>query len=511
MQLVNLSSTVSLKSKLICFDLNKVLISKLIKKYDLGDNIKYICDNNPKLFGTTSISEREYSVVSVAILNEIDLSEYDIIITTPFRNAAFEQLKTQSRVSACCDTVYYYIDSDLEREKEYRKKYAESPLENIIVFRSGPMKHQYVEGTDFYDNSRALFEYMLENGYNRKYELIWLVKDPGKYSFRFDYPNVKFLSFDWDYEGTREQQDEYYRALCLAKYIFFTDTYGFALNSRPDQIRVQLWHGCGFKTRVGFSSCENKYDLTTVVSPMYKEIHKKIYGLRDDQVIITGYAKHDWLFKPYDGSFEALLNIKPSRKYVFWLPTFRIADDRLSNLNQYEINPDTGLPVVEYESQLEVLNDILASYDTSLIIKLHPFQKDSLVLDKKLSNIRVIKNSELAEKDLIINRLLASADALISDYSSAAVDFLNTDRPIGFTLDDVTEYENSRGFVFDNITEMIPGKEIYSFADMCDFIKEIAEGVDSSKKKRNRVAKEMLSYRDSDNCSRICQALNITK
>ena len=95
----------------------------------------------------------------------------------------------------------------------------------------------------------------------------------------------------------------------------------------------------------------------------------------------------------------------------------------------------------------------------------------------------MIKNSELAEKDLIINRFLASADALISDYSSAIVDFLNTDKPIGFTLDDVTEYENSRGFVFDNITEMLPGKEIYSFADMCDFIKEIAEGIDSSKKK----------------------------
>ena len=49
--------------------------------------------------------------------------------------------------------------------------------------------------------------------------------------------------------------------------------------------------------------------------------------------------------------------------------------------------------------------------------------------------------------DIPVNRILGKADALISDYSSAAIDYLILDRPIGFLLKDVEEYGNSRGFI----------------------------------------------------------------
>ena len=92
---------------------------------------------------------------------------------------------------------------------------------------------------------------------------------------------------------------------------------------------MQLWHGCGFKTRVNFVRCEKRYEYTTVISELYAKIHQDIYGLREDQILVTGYAKEDWLFHPVKEVWEAL-PIPRAEKYIFWLPTFRMAKNGLS-------------------------------------------------------------------------------------------------------------------------------------------------------------------------------------
>lgn len=393
----------------------------------------------------------------------------------------------------------------------YRKRYETIPLENIILFRSGPIRSAYVPGTDFSDNARALFEYMIANRYNETYKLVWLVKYPEEFAEYAKLPNVEFISMDGEDSDNEAERECYYHALCLAKYIFMTDAYGFAQNSRKDQVRVQLWHGCGFKTRVNFSRCENRYEYTTVVSELYADIHADIYGLRKDQVLVTGYAKQDWLRQPYEDGIFSIFGRPEASKVVFWLPTFRMAENQLSNLNQYEINPETGLPIVSRKSQLEELNHLLAELDILLIIKLHPFQKNLLVADCDYSNIVLIRNEDMIKNDWVINRLLASADAMISDYSSAAVDFLSLDRPLAFTLDDVEEYENSRGFVFENIRDWLPGKEVFDFDGFCGFIQEVADGQDTMKEKRQSLSAKMLKYNDNRNCERILAAIGIEK
>ena len=126
-----------------------------------------------------------------------------------------------------------------------------------------------------------------------------------------------------------------------------------------------------------------------------------------------------------------------------------------------------------------------------------------------LSNIIMIDNDKLFEQDIQINELLADADALISDYSSAAVDYLLLDRPMAFTLDDVKEYEDSRGFVFDNIREWLPGMEIYSFEDFCAFITSVVENQDITAKKRRNLKEKMHKFSDDQSCRRIIEMLNI--
>lgn len=101
-----------------------------------------------------------------------------IIITSDYYQQSYEKLASMPTLEDYVDCIYYYPNKETRIEEQYRKKYADTPLLPIIVFRSGPHASQYVYGTGFSDNARALFEYMLFHGYTNKYQLVWLVKDP---------------------------------------------------------------------------------------------------------------------------------------------------------------------------------------------------------------------------------------------------------------------------------------------------------------------------------------------
>ncbi len=456
----------------------------------------------------TKVEVRDHSYFKD--ISDEKLKDSVIVILDDYYREVYESICSIPEVENYRDRIYYFANKETEIEESYRNKYKDTPLENIIVFRSGPHPSQYVKGMDFSDNARAVFEYMLSAGLNEKYELVWFVKDPSEFERYKDVKNVSFLSYEWASEGSKADMDSYYRALCLSKCLFFTDAYGFARNCREDQVRIQLWHGCGFKTRVNFTRCEKRYEYMPVISPLYKEVHERIYGLRSDQVIITGYPKQDWLFHPIEGTLKEHFNIKEASKYIFWLPTFRESEgSALSNLNEYSIGGDTGLPVADSREKLSKLNEVLSRNDMVLVIKLHPFQKRSAVNCEGFSNISIIENSDLRDKDIEINKILAKSDALISDYSSAAIDYLILNRPMAFVIEDVEEYSRSRGFVFDPVRDYFPGSEIFTFEDMLTFVDHIANGEDPSKEKREALRKKMHTYGDDQSSKRIIEFLGI--
>lgn len=497
-----------INKKIYCFKQSTDYMMEIRESFpELMDSIEGIIDDNKKKWGNFIFDKYSWNVEDIDIMRNINWEESTILITDGYFGEIFN--KIQNMEIDRLNIVYYYVNKDTQMEEVYREKYKNEPLKNIIVFRSGPQSKSYIRGMDFSDNARALFEYMLDNGFQEKYELAWIVKNPDMYRNNSRYLNVTFVSWDSPLLGNEKEKDEYYRVLCQAKYLFFTDAYGFARNCREDQIRVQLWHGCGFKTRVNFERCEERYEYTTVISDMYAKIHAEIYGLRNDQVLVTGYAKEDWLFHPVDESYLSKLGIKEADKYIFWLPTFRIAQDSLSFLNMYHKNTEVGLPVIEKYYQLQELNELLANYGVVLIIKLHPFQKRSKIHCEGLDNIILIDNKQLSELDIHINQLLGYADAIISDYSSVAVDYLMLDRPIAFTLDDCDEYNNGRGFIFDNIKDWLPGEEIYNFEDYKKYIEDVSIGVDVSRKKRKTIKKHMHKYSDDKSCERIVETLGI--
>lgn len=77
-----------------------------------------------------------------------------------------------------------------------------------------------------------------------------------------------------------------------------------------------------------------------------------------------------------------------------------------------------------------------------------------------------------------VYELLAEADGLLTDYSSVYYDYLLTKKPIGLVIDDIADYESSRGLALDDYKEYIRGCYIYTLDDLCSFLERFARDID---------------------------------
>lgn len=467
-----------------------------------------VIDSDPARQGRKEFHGRGFTVYGMERLRELPEGAA-LLITTGYYREEYEMLREALPSRMAEETIYYFANRDTEYYEHYLEKYDVEPLQDMIVFRSGMGTWEHVPGMDFTENARALFDYMLAEGYNRRYEMVWLVKDPTLYrEVERQNANVRFASYDWATSADERERESYYRAVCLARYFFFTHACGFCRMPRSGQIRVQLWHGCGFKTVGNTVPQRHRYEYTTVVSHLYAGIHQEEFGLDPFQTVVTGYAKEDWLFHPVQDWRERLC-VPEAGRYLFWLPTFRKAGGSLSYMDVGERKSWSGLPVLGTPEDLRKVSSLLLEGDTVLIIKLHPLLKREDVFAGVFPNIVVLENRVLGEADLHVNQILGHAAGLISDYSSAAIDFLLLDRPVAFTLDDLEEYRRGRGFVLNPIEEWIPGEKIFSPEDFCRVLRDMMDGRDTAAERRRELAGKLHEFCDGQNCSRIVKAFGL--
>ena len=495
---------------IICVERSVPYLEELCDSFPVLDRISAIVDPNPRNQGILSFRNRDIPVYGMEFLKQAPLEDRIILITRDSFEECFDRLrelygKWQKNLPG---PVYFFANRESAYALHYRELYADMPLEPVIVFRSGPHADGYVKGMDFGDNAKALFDYALSIGLNWEYELVWIVKSPEEFAAYRDVPHVSFLPFEASVSEEEEVRERYYRVLCLARYFFFTDAYGFVRNCRKDQVRVQLWHGCGFKKRLSRIPCERRYEYMTVTSPWYASIHAKEFGLRTDQMLVTGCAKTDWLFKDFPGLTERL-SIPPCRRCIFWMPTYRFSEKRMHKPVDGALYEETGLPLLSSGKALLQVEETLARTDTVLVIKLHPFQDRAAVRIGDFSHIILLENETLYQNRLQINQVLGCADALISDYSSTAVDFLILDRPMAFLVEDARQYEDTRGFVVPDLSDYLPGEQVGSVTAFLDFIEDVARGIDRTKEKRAALREIMHRYKDDGSCSRILETLGI--
>lgn len=331
----------------------------------------------------------------------------------------------------------------------------------------------------FRDNVRAFYDYLIRQRYNEKYKIVVSINDVEDYVAHAP-DNVVFVG---NRQGIPYFMKAKYAFYCFGKY---------PIKPSKSQIVVNLWHGTPLKRIGNLEKGLEKIDynfFTFVVasSPLYKPIMANIFGCEEEQVIITGNPRNDELFiedKKLDDSFR-----KEKQKVILWLPTYR------------EYNEDYVVSLLR-TSQLEQLNTKLKKIHCKLIIKLHPLQTASVKVGE-YSNIEFATQKDLEQRNISVYALLRNADALITDYSSVYFDYMLLNRPIAFTVEDIEEYRNKRGFVFEDPFEYMPGMKLSSYEDLEQFITNVVEADDPYAAEREKVNMIMNSYNDGKSSQRV--------
>lgn len=338
----------------------------------------------------------------------------------------------------------------------------------------------------FRDNVGYLYTYMIEHNYNINYRIIRSQNEP----FVGIVPsNVVVVN--------NIEAIFYY---LKAGHVFYT--FGkLPIYPSKNQKVVQMWHGSPFKgadkkqeSEITNNHTQSYYTNVLSASEIFTEFWAEKFDCGKKRISICGHPRTDVMIYPYRKEELDILN----KKLVIWMPTFRkskkLGYDDIATFNNI-------IPIVE-DSEFQKLNTEISKLNIYLIVKLHPMQDTDSLRTIKFSNINLMTHEKFNNMGLDLYRLLGTADALITDYSSVFYDFMLINRPIAFTEDDIDDYKESRGFAVNDPNYFRAGHKIKTFNDLITFLKDVSEENDPWKEQRNKVNNKVNKYRDFMNSKR---------
>ena len=343
---------------------------------------------------------------------------------------------------------------------------------------------------DYSDNCRAMYEYMTKVGIDKSYNITWVVRDVVRN--KKAHPQIRFV---------RHRSLKSLWAMCRSRYIIRTHSFWGNRYIPKRQVMCIAWHGMPLK-RIGIDiTDENRASCDFILSTA-KAFDKELMiamGGGVAKCIHTGLPRNDRLFAV--SSLKEDLQWDNYDKIILWMPTFRVRKGtKISDGTDTRL----GIPLVDRD-MLQDLNKILNDKNYLLILKLHPWASDKWT-DLGLSNIINFGDKDLP-KEYTLYDLIGQADALITDYSSVYIDYLLLDRPIGFVIDDVDEYREKRGFVFEPVEEYMPGEKIYTYGQLVNWLESL--DIDDYADKRKHIRDIFHENTDDNSSYRVLKALKI--
>jgi CDP-glycerol glycerophosphotransferase len=224
-------------------------------------------------------------------------------------------------------------------------------------------------------------------------------------------------------------------AYLTATYVFHT--HGMFGNPEPPTGKtiVNLWHGMPIKkirADMGKPGIPGIPPLAT--SELFRPFLSSAFCVDEELVWVVGLPRNDRLLQH---------GTKPSApsqpQKVLWLPTYRSSP--LTSITND--GPESGSPVHIPDADIEKLETLFDDLGWHCTIKLHPMATRHS--PQALPHVDLIDDMVLMARGQSLYQLMASADVLVTDISSAWFDFLLLDRPIVFTMADRDHYAAGRG------------------------------------------------------------------
>lgn len=366
--------------------------------------------------------------------------------------------------------------------------------QNLVLFESNP---------DFADNSRALYDYIIEN---TNLKTFWVVKDSAMLE------PMRAAGVECDIENSE-------RAVAMEQraHYLISSSFMFAFNKRPGQIHVSAWHGFGPKT-IGFDEdaasetsalrdlkvITTQCDLLTTTSRASQLMMAGMLSMDPRKVMNSGFPRNDYLFTT-DGRklLEDALGVEfGTSKLIMYLPTMR--KGLKAEGGQFDKN------IFNYEDyDASGLDEFLKLHDAYVIAKMHfaddsSFNQGSFELPKR---VLFLDGLSLGSKLLTIYHVLNAFDLLITDYSSVYVDYLLLDRPIVFSCPDYEGYKKDRGFISDDPRWMMPGVFVRSQSELLSALGSVFIGADATVSLRESLMPIFHSHEDANASARVVERM----
>lgn len=342
----------------------------------------------------------------------------------------------------------------------------------------------------FRDNVAYLYDYLIKNNYNSKYKIVRSHNE--KYDGEIP-ENVAVIS-------------NIGAVVCFlrAAHIFYC--FGkLPIYPTKGQDVIQMWHGTPFKgadkRQIENSKEKSYYTKYVISSDYFRDIAIKYQGTKSENIVICGQPRTDVMFEDNPKYVE----LCSFNKILIWMPTFR----RASLLGYQDVSAKNHIIPLFDVDDYDELNLKLSNLGVCLIVKLHPMQ-DGNSFNKHYSNLFLLTNTEFNKKKWDLYRLLGQCDALITDYSSVFYDFMLLDRPMAFTVDDLNEYENNRGFAVGDPDYLTAGYKLRTKEDFYLFLNDLMSGKDKYASQRREVNALVNTFNDGRQCERLLMLTNIT-
>ena len=282
------------------------------------------------------------------------------------------------------------------------------------------------------------------------------------------------------------------KALATSKYVFLNDNFMpmASLKFSSKAVITQLWHAEGAFKKFGLSApltaevaerekkCSENLTYVICSSQNIIPIYAEAFGVEKSKILPLGAPRIDSLLCPKDvdkirADFDEKHPECKGKKLILYAPTFRDAPEAnqklLDNIDIAAFNREFG-------------------NDYCLLIKFHPQINSGVKVE---GTTDVTNGSDISERTLI-------CDMLITDYSSACMDFALLSKPCIFFAFDLEEYEKERSFYFD-YENYVPGAVAKNFEEVINAIKNPR----NDEEKLRRFRDFNFDYKDCNNTKRI--------
>ncbi len=334
------------------------------------------------------------------------------------------------------EKVYRLKHTPFFIKDHYTRSYHQK-LEQLLVQPDKIVFDNYM-GRGYGCNGKYVTEELLKKA--QDLDIVWTVKDPK--GQRDSFPKqVRLVEY-----GSPEAMYEYATAGVWAGNYQMVHYLNKGLLKKPDQTYIQMWHG-SFGIKKIENDCKNltqdknwtilakrnsRYtDYWISNSRFETDIYRQAFW-DVDRVLEYGHPRNDIFFHKKEekarAAVEAYIGQKDCR-LLLYVPTFR--DD--------STKPGETLDFRRLKENLEKR----FGGCWKILLRLHP-----RVAEEHKEETDFGGNGIFVTDYPDIQELLAAADAVITDYSSAVFDFLLTGRPAFIYAPDYDRYQKMRGLYY---------------------------------------------------------------